>query len=99
MSTIYNEKREILAARAIQQEFTSHTPADLNRRWQAAVRQDAFLNGTEPRSEKHRQARILKQALQVALNLRSGETIHNVFVPRMALEVYAPVETQEGTQP
>ena len=91
-----NRTREILAARAIQQEFVSHTLADLNRRWQAAVRQDAFLCGTEPRSERHRRARVLKQALNVALNLRSGATINSVFVPGMALAAYAPVETTEA---
>jgi hypothetical protein len=94
-----NRSREILAARAIQQEFVSHTLADLNRRWQAAVRQDAFLCGTEPRSDKHRQARVLKQALSVALNLRSGDTIHNVFVPNMALAAYAPIEAVEVSKP
>jgi hypothetical protein len=82
--------REARAATAIAQEFASCSLAELNRRWQAAVRQDAFLAGTEPRSEKHREARILKQALNVALYLRSGDSPQTVFVPTFALNHYAP---------
>lgn len=90
-----NRAREARAANAIAQEFASCSLNELNRRWQAAVRQDAFLAGTKPKSDEHRQARILKQALNVALYLRSGDSPQSVFVPSFALEHYAPQENRQ----